>query len=143
MKKLLPIIILIISFSACSVSSQKPASTEQDLLRIEVSESVKSLLAKKYQGWVLQGSTLDISEVGISNEITFDAHLAKDGKNRVVTIIIKKFTKDDGKEYWLAYPATKLRIGNMEINAEREKAVETEKQKEDELRERYESEEAF
>lgn len=89
------------SASPTPTPSPSPPTEEQ----VRAFEAIKSFVTNKYPDWNLVGNNLDSTDLTVYGQIGFDIHLTKGNDNKVVSVILGEFKKEDGNKYWIAYPA--------------------------------------
>lgn len=91
--------------------SPTPSATPE-IVDNDVKSAVRDFIAKHYDGWTPQGIVRDCFEYDEPCEL----HLTKGKNEKVVTLIAKKFGKENGHFYWLVYEASKQDLAKAKIN---------------------------
>lgn len=100
---------------------ERKAKSEQET--VDKSKALADFVATNHKSWELQGISAGFSGTCQADE-PCELHLIKGKENKVVTVIIRKFHKSDGTEYWYVHEATKLDLARLKIIELKEAAVE-------------------
>lgn len=114
---------------ATSSPSPKPTvSKEEENKKYEITKSeqkaaVADFIVVNQKGWKIQG----ISTGGYSDECNEDTpcelHLTNGAQSKFVTIILKRFYKADGTDYWLVREARQMDLSKAKIEEIKETAI--------------------
>lgn len=91
---------------------------QKEVLREERDKAITDYVTKTHSGWTLQGISNEFSTDSCEEASPCDLHLAKAGKSKVVSVILKHFTRLDGTKYWHVFETrgidlTQLKIQNI------------------------------
>ncbi len=86
-------------------------------------QALQTFFEKHHKGWKIQGVEAP-SMLFCEEKTPCNVHLVKEKQDRVITIILQKFSRADRTEYWIAYEARPLDFVQNRIRVIREEEKE-------------------
>jgi len=108
--------------------SNEEIAQENQADEIEAHKVLDTYLAANYNGWTIQGDTLSEADTrhltAFSHKSSFEVHLFKGDKSKVITLVLEDFFGDQNRLYWHVYRPTSLQLGDIELESVKEIAEE-------------------
>ena len=94
----------------------------------EAHKVLENYLSANHSGWIIQGDTLSDLDTrhlnSFSHKTTFEVHLIKGSKSKVITLVLEDFLGNQNRLYWHIYKPTFFQIGTLELESVKEIAEE-------------------
>ncbi|HQU86462.1 MAG TPA: hypothetical protein PKY59_25250, partial [Pyrinomonadaceae bacterium] len=100
--------------------SKEEIERDAEKEKAQIDEAVSKFLKTSYSNWKLEGTAGDLSTCSMGLGEICELHISKNGQNKVVPVLIKKFTNQKQEEYYLVYEARPVDLGKAKLDRIRE-----------------------
>jgi hypothetical protein len=113
MKPLFLTITILITAVLLSACGDVDANKKLEEQRTAQAKAVAEFITSDFSGWTLEGTSTKYG-TDCSDVFPCDLHLSRDTESTVVSVMIRKFKRPDGSEYWHVWKTRPIDIEKEE-----------------------------
>lgn len=100
--------------------SKEEVERDAEKEKAQIDEAISKFLKTNYPNWKLEGTAGDLATCSMGLNDICNLHLSNNGQNKIVPVLIKKFTNQKQEEYFLVYEARPVDLGKAKLDRIRE-----------------------
>lgn len=110
------------NLNASQVPIKSPTPSEEETrkrreqLLIEHKKAIDEFIANRFSGWKLEGISSDFGFY-CEEGMPCDLHITKSKESKVVSVVLKKFTRNDDSTYWFVYESRNIDLSQARISS--------------------------